>query len=130
VTATVDGAEPRRGWIEALRTVRERGFELVDSGALPMARLAPEEEPPSGTTPFLLTLLANDDLHDRMMVSAPFRHYRLLLNLLYVQLTKLGIRPGERALLGHLLADTVEDTYTVDATTLIAATSAAAPHPS
>jgi len=50
-----------------------------------------------------------------------------VLNLLYLHLTKLGIRPAERALLGHLLANAVEDVYGVDAATLVTEVSAALP---
>ena len=69
--------------------------------------------------------MTNRQFHDRVLPSAPFRHYRLLLNLLYLQLTKLGMKPAERYLLGHLIANTVEDSYGVDAATQFRTHSAA-----
>ncbi len=118
------GATGARGmWLDALRPVRDRGAELIGAGAMPMDRAAPEPDP-GEPTPFLRTLLANDDFRYRMMPSPAFLRYRLLLNLLYLQLTKLGVRPAERGMLGHLLANTVEDVYGVDAATLIARRSA------
>lgn len=51
---------------------------------------------------------------------AGFQRYRLLLNLLYLHLNRLGIRPFERALLGHMAANTVEAQLGLSATALIA----------
>jgi hypothetical protein len=74
-------------------------------------------QPPAGASTFVRELMTNRHFHDHVLPSAPFRHYRLLLNLLYLQLTRLGVRPAERFLLGHLIANTVEDVYGLDAAT-------------
>jgi len=116
-----------RAWIDALRAVEERGFAMVDSDGVDMnQRILPSR----GTTAFLQELIADEDFRTRMKPSAPFRHYRLVVNLLYLQLTRLGIRASERHLLGHLLANTVEDLQGVDAMTLIRKYSAEVPRPS
>lgn len=121
-TATA-GPAARDAWIDVLRSVRERGIALMDAGLMPMTPTGDEPDP-GEATPFLRSLLAIDDFRGAMMPSAPFRRYRLLLNLLYLQLTRLGIRPAERSMLAHLLADTVEEVYGVDALTLVSQRSA------
>jgi len=49
-----------------------------------------------------------------------FQCYRLMLNLLYLQLNRLGIRPIERYMLCHLAANTVEQLFNISAADLIA----------
>ena len=49
------------------------------------------------------------------MPSPQFRRYRLLVNLLYLHLTRLGIRPVDRYLLAHFAANAAEQRYAVDA---------------
>ncbi|WP_327287164.1 thiopeptide maturation pyridine synthase [Streptomyces sp. NBC_01198] len=125
VVTAVDscGGPPHvRDWAAALRTVREPALALADAGGLTMDH---PSRPARGSTPFLRELLANEDFQLRMKTSVPFRRYRLLLNLLYLQLTRIGIRPDERYLLCHLVAGTVEDAYGVDAATVVRETSAA-----
>jgi len=114
-------------WTVALRSVLDDGFALVDAGVMLVNREQADPEPRGEPTTFLRALLANREFRDRMKPSRPFRRYRLVLNLLYLHLTKLGIRPAERALLGHLLANAVEDVYGVDAATLVTEVSAALP---
>lgn len=116
VVSDVTGAGHLRAWTAALTAVRERGFALADSGALTMDHAS---RPSAGTTAFLEDLLASEDFRLRMKPSAAFRHYRLVLNLLYLQLTRIGIRAAERYLLGHLVARTVEEFYGVDAATVM-----------
>jgi hypothetical protein len=116
------GATPVRGWIGALEAVRERGLALVDAGALTMDH---PSRPSKGSTPFLRDLLACDDFRDHVKPSPAFRRYRLMLNLLYLQLTRIGVRASERYLLGHLVANTAEEIYGVDAATLMRQRSAA-----
>jgi hypothetical protein len=110
----------RGDWIAALGSVLDRGYALVDAGAMFVNQARVDREPPGEATEFLRALLANRDFRDRMMPTASFRRYRLVLNMLYLHLTKLGIRPAERAMLGHLLANAVEDMYGVDAATVVA----------
>jgi len=49
-----------------------------------------------------------------------FQTYRLLLNAQYLHLSRLGVRPYERFLLCHLVAETVEATFEVSAAQLLA----------
>jgi Lantibiotic biosynthesis dehydratase C-term len=125
VTAPV-ATPPVRAWADAVLAVRDRAFALADAGALAMDH---EPQPARGSTPFLTALAASEDFRLRMKPSAPFRHYRLVLNLLYLHLTRIGVRPWERYLLGHLVARTVEDAYGVDALTVARRQAAAMPGP-
>jgi hypothetical protein len=126
LASAVDGAPsaPVRDWLAAVRAVSERGFTLVDAGGMRMDRAPSGREAPPGVTPFLRELITNQDFHHRLMPSAAFGRYRLLLNLLYLQLTRLGVRPVERFLLCHLIANTVEESYGLDAVTALRANAA------
>lgn len=104
------------GWLAALRSFSELGYALVDSGELrldgaPVPPAAAEALVPPGASAFLRELITNEDFHRQVVPSPGFARYRLLLNLLYLQLTRIGVRAVDRYLLCHLLADTVEDVY-------------------
>jgi hypothetical protein len=115
---------PVRHWLAALESITERGFALVDAGALKLDRAPAGRPAPDGVTPFLRELITNRDFHEKLMPSTAFGRYRLLLNLLYLQLTRLGVRPAERYLLCHLLANTVEEVHGVDGVSALRANSA------
>jgi hypothetical protein len=112
-----DEAAAQRDWLDAVTAMKDRCYALLDRGELRMDNYEFGRKPPAEASPFIQELMTNRQFHDHVLPSAPFRHYRLLLNLLYLQLTRLGIRPAERFLLGHLIANTVEDVYGVDAAT-------------
>jgi hypothetical protein len=97
----------RREWIAALNGIDDAS-ELV----MPQA---PRGEPREHASPFLRGLAADDNFHRHVLPLRAFRRYRLRLNLLYLHLTRLGVRPVDRLMLGHLVANTVEATYGVDA---------------
>jgi hypothetical protein len=111
---TGESSEPARLWLDALATVRARGFALVDGDRLRMDNAPAGRPVPPEVSPFLRELITNDDFHERFMPSPAFRRYRLLLNLLYLHLTRIGIRPAERYLLAHLVSNTVENVFGVD----------------
>lgn len=56
---------------------------------------------------------------ERLYTDPFFQVYRLMLNLLYLHLNRLGIQSLERALLGHLAANTVEDFFSLSAVELL-----------
>jgi len=124
IVSTDARSGPPGEWIAALAGVSERCFAVLDTGALRMDDYEFGMRPPPQASPFVRELMTNRDFHDRVLPSAPFRHYRLLLNLLYLQLTRLGVRPAERYLLGYLVANTVEEAYGVDAITQLRTNSA------
>jgi lantibiotic biosynthesis dehydratase-like protein len=122
VAATLDGtgAVPLvREWVAALRPVHRRAWDLVASGAL----LADEPPPPpitAGMSPFHEALLRGPTYTAAIRGSVWFRAYRVMLNCLYLQLTRHGVRPVDRQQLCHLAANTVEDWLGVTALDLVA----------
>jgi hypothetical protein len=117
VLSTVDGASDAvplvRDWVEALRPIHAR------AGAL----LADEPDPPpstGGASPFHDALLAGPTYTREIRTAPWFRRYRVVLNLLYLQLTRHGVRPVDRLQLCHLAANAVEDRIGVTALDLVA----------
>lgn len=105
-------------WVSALRPFQARGERLIRSGELSLdhrpagwdpARLG--MPPATQASPLHRALAANDEFMRVIAPSVPFAVWRLLLNYQYLQLTRLGITPVERFLLGHLVANAVEDCY-------------------
>lgn len=121
---TTDAVPAARDWLDAVTSLCDRLFALLDSGALRMDSYEFGTTPPAGASPFVSELMTNRDFHDHVLPSPLFRRYRLILNLLYLQLTRLGVRAAERYLLGHLIANTVEDVHGVDAATQLRARTA------
>jgi hypothetical protein len=121
-------------WIAALGPSRDRAQSLASTGALSLpigvsTEVEPHLEPNAdavgdlaAVSPFHRALLANPtwELTQR---SPGFLQYRLMLNLTYLMMTRLGITPVERFLLGHLAANAVEDAYGVSAIDLVRARS-------
>jgi hypothetical protein len=124
VVATIDGSHDAavfvREWVDLLRRYRSRAEELVarqqfylpplDSGA---------DSGMSAASPFHAALVAGPRWA-RLRDSTAFALSRLLINYTYLQLTRLGVAPGERFLLCHLAANVVEDQYDVSAVELAA----------
>ena len=102
------------GWLSALAGFRRHCYPLVDSGELQMDGAPAGQQAPPGASPFLRELITNREFHERVLPSSGFRRYRLLLNLLYLQLTRLGVRPVDRYLLAHFAANATEELYGID----------------
>ncbi|MFC4585738.1 thiopeptide maturation pyridine synthase [Sphaerisporangium corydalis] len=101
-------------WVTTLTPYRGRAGLLVRDGLVPMGDTAPAEGGLAGLSPFHRRLFG-DPRWERTRVSADFLRYRLMLNLTYLYLTRLGVAPAERFLLCHLAANAVEDRYDVSA---------------
>lgn len=69
-------------------------------------------------SPFQDNLSKNPN-KDILFADLEFQGYRLVLNLLYLHLTRLGIRPMERVMLGHFAANAVEEVFAVSAVDLV-----------
>ncbi|MFI5913338.1 thiopeptide maturation pyridine synthase [Dactylosporangium sp. NPDC051541] len=118
-------------WIAALRPSWERAERLASAGALALPMGVPAHfEAEAGdrvdlaeVSPFHQVLLANPTWEQTARSSA-FLQYRLMLNLTYLMMTRIGVTPVERFLLCHLVANTVEDTYGVSAVELVRGRSA------
>lgn len=112
-------------WVRLLAPIRRRAGQLIEQGGLvldtpwlrdnydPGVRLDPAQ------SPFHAELAAQGRGGNTSSRADWFQQYRAMLNYLYLFLTRLGVRPGERYLLCHLTADAVEDTYDVSAMDVI-----------
>jgi hypothetical protein len=127
VIDTLDG--PRndvpfvREWMQAMDRLYKRAEPLIANGsvALPL--------PPLGTwvgeelaqhSAFHTALGNNAARLARMRTDLVHLTYRVVTNCLYLHLTRLGVKPFERSLLGYLVADTVEERYDVSAVDYVA----------
>nr|ACS83769.1 hypothetical protein [Nonomuraea sp. WU8817] len=114
ITAVVAGIPRGRAWAGLLDRFADRGDELIASGALLVEPAGPDAVARPDTA-FHRALRGNRTWHEEVLRSAPFRRYRLLLNLTYLQLSRLGVNAVQRALLCHFAASAVEQEYGVSA---------------
>jgi hypothetical protein len=108
-------------WIAVATPFRDRATRLAaDDGIRLESATAGEgtERVRTDISPFHQKLLANPGW-SVLRESPPFLVYRVMLNLTYLMLTRIGIAPAERFLLGHLAANAVEECYGVSAFELI-----------
>ncbi|MFI5913343.1 thiopeptide maturation pyridine synthase [Dactylosporangium sp. NPDC051541] len=123
VTAALDGGAPGvpfvEDWVRALAPYRISGAELIRSGAvaLPADRATTAAELPD-VSAFHRRLYTNPRWA-QTRASVDFQVYRLMLNLTYLHLTRLGITPVERFLLCHLAANAVEEEHGIRAIDLV-----------
>ncbi|MET7464709.1 thiopeptide maturation pyridine synthase [Nonomuraea sp. NPDC005501] len=95
-------------WVAALIPYQRRGARLLEQGAFVVPTVSAEEESKlAESSPFHRAGYA-DPVWAQIRDAPEFLLYRLMLNLTYLHLTRLGLAPVERFLLCHLLADTVE----------------------
>lgn len=111
-------------WLAVLAPSWERARRLASAGTLSVP-IGPSADAEVGfelpeLSPFHRVLLENP-AWDRTQRSMSFLEYRLMINLTYLLLSRLGVTPVERFLLGHLVANAVEDAYGVSAVELVRA---------
>jgi hypothetical protein len=122
VLATLDGTGDVplvRDWVSAVRPIHRRSTQLISVGTL----LSDEPAPPPGTngvSPFHDVLLSGPTYSTEIRNSLWFRGYRVMLNCLYLQFTRHGVRPVDRMLLCHLVANAVEERIGTTALDLVA----------
>lgn len=115
------------GWLDLLRALRERAEPLIRSGELPLGPSRADESFEYG--PALKATLGHSAFHRRIAEDPEYRRvlygdpwfqrFRLMVNLLYLHLNRLGVRPIERFMLCHLAARAVEDAFGVSADELM-----------
>ncbi|GAB4190654.1 MAG: hypothetical protein OHK0022_03560 [Roseiflexaceae bacterium] len=115
-------------WVALMRRFAQRLAGLVariTPGAMPPPHvdLPPEQAALINArverSPFHAAINTGEWRRAALWNSSNFQIYRLLLNMQYIQLGRLGVRPFERYMLCHLVANTVEHVYGVSATTLL-----------
>jgi hypothetical protein len=125
VDAGPDAATFARDCVALLTPVRDKGSALLEAGLLSLDEPAAE---PGRVKPWSAgwgDWVGNSPLHGAMTDdngfaaalggAGWFREYRLVLNLLYLYLYRIGVTGAERYLLCHLAANAIEDVYGVSA---------------
>ncbi|MGP4015820.1 thiopeptide maturation pyridine synthase [Saccharopolyspora sp. 5N708] len=113
-------------WVAVLGRYRAIAEPLISSGELSFSAAVPRDGQQSWDT----EMLAHSTFH-RLLQSEGgrmaslqsdlgFLGYRFALNYLYLHLNRIGVRPVERFLLCHLIADTVESYYGISANDFVA----------
>lgn len=141
IDAVLDGSSGQdeliRSWRRTLGAVHAAAWKALEAGHIDLSWEAQDfslERPEMGPalersqqSDFHRTELANfENLRVRSR-DVSFNAYRLLLNALYLQLSRLGLTPLQRALLCHLVSHAVEERYGVLAVDLAARYSYLAP---
>ncbi len=128
VLDTVDGAGGDvpfvREWVQAVHRLHKRAQLLIADGAITLSM--PESgvwfyDEVTAHSAFHRALASNPAHLEMMRTSARFHTWRIIVNCCYLHLTRLGVRPFERSLLGFLLSDAVEEGFGVSAVELVTA---------
>ncbi|WP_436960481.1 thiopeptide maturation pyridine synthase [Streptomyces sp. SudanB182_2057] len=103
-------------WAAAVRRHQRIAHPLLASGEVSMGGAARAPRLPTRRTSEFHAVLRSDHGHeDFVRTDDWFASFRLVMNYLYLHLTRLGLKPVDRALLCHLAALTVEAVHGVDA---------------
>ncbi|MGH3766650.1 MAG: thiopeptide maturation pyridine synthase [Pseudonocardiaceae bacterium] len=128
VLDTVDGTGGDvpfvREWVHAVHRLYKRAEQLIAAGAITLSVPEPGawfSDEVTAHSAFHRALASNAAHLDMMRTSERFHTWRVIVNCCYLHLTRLGIRPFERSVLGFLLAETVEERFGVSAVELVTA---------
>ncbi|HET9256564.1 MAG TPA: thiopeptide maturation pyridine synthase [Pseudonocardiaceae bacterium] len=139
VLDTVDGTGTAAfvpEWLSLVRHYQGRAEKLIASRAISFDHLA--DQPQASTQPEAQSwrpttvvdrLGANQAWQREIGDSGWFSRHRLVLNYQYLLLNRLGITPGQRYLLCHLAASTVQEVFGVSAAAAFEEYMAAHPNP-
>lgn len=129
VVAALDGDGPRLPfvdeWVNLLSRYQQQGHALIVAGELSVDTTARTRAALGATRPLTEVSEYHREVYrdewwmSQVNSSSGFAAYRLVLNYNYLQLTRIGITPFERALLCHLAACAVEQRYGVTALELV-----------
>jgi hypothetical protein len=129
VRRTVDAVDTGSGyaadWVRMMTPIRARAGELIADHRLVLDTDWIREHYDPGirldtTRSAFHATLASQGRDGNVGARADwFQQYRVMLNYLYLFLTRVGLRPGERYLVCHLVAGAVEDAYGVSALDVI-----------
>ncbi len=130
VLDTIDSADGAgdvpfvRDWVHAVHRLYKRAQRLIADGAITLS--VPERgvwffDELTAHSAFHRALASNPAHLEMMRTSARFHTWRIIVNCCYLHLTRLGVRPFERSLLGFLLSEAVEERFDVSAVELVTA---------
>ncbi|MGH3874985.1 MAG: thiopeptide maturation pyridine synthase [Pseudonocardiaceae bacterium] len=111
-------------WVHAVHRLYRRAAALIAAGDVTLSVREPGEwftDEVTAHSAFHRALAGNAAHLEMMRTSARFHTWRVIVNCSYLQLTRLGVRPFERSLLGYLLSETVEERFGVSAIELVTA---------
>jgi hypothetical protein len=118
LVAALDGGdrlpEPIHDWLRIMRPIHDRASELVFAGKIVMHELDESRERPDRDDQLLSEFhqaLHRTSWWSEVYQSPEFGLYRLVLNFMYLQMSRIGARPIDRFMLGYLLANAVENVY-------------------
>lgn len=128
VLGTLDGARDDvpfvREWAKAMTRLRAQAEPLIADGAITLSTRGPGEwfnDEVVAHSAFHRELAHNPAHLEMMRTSVRFHVFRVLTNCSYLHLTRLGIRPFERSLLGFLVSEAAEERFGVSAVELVTA---------
>ncbi|MFC3381530.1 thiopeptide maturation pyridine synthase [Couchioplanes azureus] len=118
------------GWLAVLRRYREVAERLIASGELSFAAAERAAGPGGEGEGWNPEMLRHSDFHRKLQGPGgamqalqrdpDFLAFRFALNYLYLHLNRIGVRPVERFLLCHLVANAVEEHYGISAGDFVA----------
>ncbi len=131
VLDTVDGAVGAGGdvpfvreWVHTVHQLYKRAQSLITAGDVTLSTPEPGvwfNDEVTAHSDFHRALAGNPAHLERMRTSTRFHTWRVIINCCYLHLTRLGIRPFERSLLGFLVSETVEERFGVSAVEMVTA---------
>jgi hypothetical protein len=128
VLDTVDGAGGDvpfvLEWVHAVHRLYARAQALITAGDVTLSVREPGvwfNDERTAHSAFHRALAGNAAHLEMMRTSVRFHTWRVIVNCCYLHLTRLGVRPFERSLLGFLLSETVEERFGVSAVELVTA---------
>lgn len=113
-------------WVTTLERIREAAEPLIAAGDISFSAGRSSDERRTwdrellGHSTFHRHLQSNSARLAFMESDVDFLRFRWMLNMLYLHLNRIGLRPVERFLLCHLAASTVEDHFGISANDFVA----------
>ncbi|HKR49248.1 MAG TPA: thiopeptide maturation pyridine synthase [Pseudonocardiaceae bacterium] len=107
-----------RDWLHAMNRLSSRAEPLLTAGELTLSVPEPGKwfnDEVTAHSAFHQALANNPAYLEMMRTSVWFHTWRVIINCTYLHLTRLGVRPFERSLLGFLLSKTIEERFGVSA---------------
>lgn len=113
-----------REWVQVMTRLRAQAEPLIADGAITLST------PEAGVwfndevvvhSAFHRALARNPAHLEMMRTSLRFHVFRIMINCCYLHLTRLGVRPFERSLLGFLVSEAAEERFGVSAVEMVTA---------